>query len=61
MIVCMRTVVFGVLRMMSVLVIARRTANAVLLLCEIISHPSKCVLICGCSYKGKGHYIMSRV
>ena len=61
MIVCVCKIVFGVLRMMCVLVAARHAANAVVQLCKMLSHPSKCVLTCGRKYKGKGHYVLSRV
>ena len=57
----MCTIIFGVLCIMSVLAIARRAANAVGQICKILSRPSKCVLICGCKYKGKGYHVMSRV
>ena len=55
------TIIFGVLHIMSVLAVARHAANAVAQICKMLSSPSKCVLICGCKCKGKGHYFMSRV
>ena len=55
------TIVFGVLHIMSVLAVARCTTNAVAQICKILSHPSKCILICGRRGKGKGHHFMSRV
>ena len=61
MIVRMCTIVFGALHMMSVLAVARRTANTVVQLFKILSRPSKCILICGCSHKDKDDHVMSRV
>ena len=55
------SIIFGVLHMMCVLVAARLTANAVLQLCKMVSHPSKCILTCWCNCKGKGHHMISRV
>ena len=43
-IVCMCSIVFGVLHM-SVLAVARRTVNAVAQICKMLSHPGKCILI----------------
>ena len=57
----MGTIVFGVLCIVYVLVVARCAANAVAQLCKIVSHPSKCILTCGCNYKDKGHHVVSRV
>ena len=61
MIIRMFTIVFGVLHMICVLVAARQTVNAVAQLCTVVSRPSKCVLICGCNCKGKGHFVVLRV
>ena len=55
------TIIFWVLRTMSVLAVAKRAANAVVQKCRVLSHPSKCILICRCRCKGKGHHIMYRV
>ena len=60
MIVRMCRVVLRVLCIV-VLVGARCTTNAMAQKCKVLHHPIKCVLICGCKYKVKGHHIMSRV
>ena len=57
----MCTIVFRVLHMICVLVVTRHAANAVAQLCKIVRHPRKCVLICRCNCKGKGHHVVSRV
>ena len=44
-----------------VLVAAKHATNAVVQKCKVLSHPSKCVLICGCKCKGKGFYLKIRV
>ena len=44
--VCVQSI-FGVLRMMCVLVAARHAVNAMAQLCKIVSRPSKCILTCG--------------
>ena len=46
---------------MSILAAAKCTANAVAQKCKVLSHPSKCVLICGCKLQSKGHHVLSRV
>ena len=61
MIVRMCTIVFGVSHIMSVLAVAKHATNAVAQESRVLNRPSKCVLICGCRYKGKGHHITSRV
>ena len=43
----MYTAIFRVLCRMSVLTIAKCAANAVAQKCKVLSHLSKCVLICG--------------
>ena len=55
------TVIFRVLCIMSVLAIAKCSANAVVQKCKVLSHPSKCILICECKCQSKGHYVLSRV
>ena len=44
-----------------VLVAARCAANAVAQICKMLSFPSKCILICGCKYEGKGFHLISKV
>ena len=61
MIVRISTVIFRVLCIMSVLVAAKHAANAVALKCKVFSLASKCILIYGCTCKGKGHHYMGRV
>ena len=61
MIVRICIVTFRALRTMSVLVAAKHAANVVVQDCKVLSHPSKCILIFGCKYKSKGHYILIRV
>ena len=53
-------VTFRVLRMI-VLVATKCAANAVAQKCKVLSHPSKCILICGCKYQNKAHHVLSRV
>ena len=60
MIVCMGTVIFRVLHII-VLVVAKHIANAVAQKCIVLSHPSKCILICGCECKDKSLHLKSRV
>ena len=60
MIVHMCIVILGVLRMI-VLVAAKCAANAVVQIYKVLSHPSKCILICGCKCKGKGLHLISKV
>ena len=54
-------VTFWALCIMSVLVAAKRAANAVAQNCKVLSRPSKCVLICGCKCQSKGHHILGRM
>ena len=44
-----------------VLVVAKCAANAVAQICKVLSCPSKCILICGCKYIGKGLHLISRM
>ena len=57
----MYKIFFGVLHIISILAVAKHATNEVAQLCKMLSCPSKCVLICRCKYKGKGHHVMSRV
>ena len=57
----MCTIIFGVLRMMSVLAVAKQAANAVVQNYKMVSFPSKCALICECKFKGKGLNLVNRV
>ena len=56
----MCVVILGVLRII-VLVIAKCTANAVVQICKVLSHPSKYVLICGRKCQSKVYYVLSSV
>ena len=48
------SIVFGVLQIMSVLAVARCTANTVVQIYKKLSHPNKCIFIFRCNCKGKG-------
>ena len=55
------SIIFRVLRIVSVLAVAKCTANTVVQKCKVLSHPSECVLICGRKCQSKGHYVPIRV
>ena len=57
----MCVVTFRALRIMGVLVVAKRAATAVAQNCKVSSRLSKCVLNCRRKCQSKGQYILSRV